>query len=309
MTNTSHDKKIWFTPPAICLLLLAVVTFACGPASAGGTDPGHRFATSASLNDQTDADTVGPSERKPRVEFILSPGYAKNIGRDLLHTVAAPAFWNGKDWTALTVRTLAVVGTVTFLDRPVKDLSQNVRGDFTNHVADRFDRFGLNYPSWVFGGFYLGGWVTGSSTAKEVGLDGFAAMLISSNIITPFLKRAFGRLRPYRNSGTLNLKPFTGHDSFPSGHATRAFTMASVIASHYDRKWIKWTAYGIAGLVAFSRVNYNVHWASDVLAGAFIGIAVGQTVVKINHRVRMAASVDPSPESTGAGLSLGFPLD
>jgi len=261
------------------------------------------------LSGQAAGDSVGPTDTEPSVEFILSLGYAKNIGRDLIHTVRAPVFWTGKDWTAFTVRTLAVAGTMTFLDRPVKDLSQNVRGDFTNHVADRFDRFGLNYPSWVFGGFYLGGWVTGNSTAKEVGLDGFAAMLISSNIITPFLKRAFGRLRPYRNAGTLNLKPFTGHDSFPSGHATRAFTMASVIASHYDQWWIKWTVYGIAGLVAFSRVNYNVHWASDVLAGAFIGIAVGQTVVKINHRVRMAASVYPSPEGAGAGLSLGIPFN
>lgn len=61
--------------------------------------------------------------------------------------------------------------------------------------------------------------------------------------------------------------------------------------------------------MAFSRVNYNVHWTSDVLAGAFIGIAVGHTVVKINHRVRMAASVSPSPERAGAGLSIGIPLN
>ena len=59
-----------------------------------------------------------------------------------------------------------------------------------------------------------------------------------------------------------------------------------MIASHYRQKWVQYVAYGIATMVAFARVDYDVHWASDVLAGAIIGISIGHGVVVYNFRLR-----------------------
>jgi membrane-associated phospholipid phosphatase len=63
--------------------------------------------------------------------------------------------------------------------------------------------------------------------------------------------------------------------SFPSGHAAGAFSVATVIARRYgDHKWVPWAAYGIAGLLSFSRVPDRAHFPSDVFLGAALGYAI-----------------------------------
>jgi undecaprenyl-diphosphatase len=66
-------------------------------------------------------------------------------------------------------------------------------------------------------------------------------------------------------------RPITS--SFPSGHATAAFTAASVLA-HTGRGDALWFA--LATVVAGSRVYVRMHHASDVIAGAVLGIALGR---------------------------------
>jgi membrane-associated phospholipid phosphatase len=65
---------------------------------------------------------------------------------------------------------------------------------------------------------------------------------------------------------------------WPSGHTANAFAAAAVIAEIYnDNIPLKIAAYSYAALMGFT-VTLNVHWASDALAGALIGYAVGKTV-------------------------------
>jgi membrane-associated phospholipid phosphatase len=67
-------------------------------------------------------------------------------------------------------------------------------------------------------------------------------------------------------------------DGWPSGHTLSAFTTAATISEIYkDNLPIKIAFYSYAVLVGIG-VSLNVHWASDVLAGALIGYAVGTTV-------------------------------
>jgi undecaprenyl-diphosphatase len=61
--------------------------------------------------------------------------------------------------------------------------------------------------------------------------------------------------------------------SFPSGHASAAFTAAGILAED-SRAWPLW--YLLAGLVASSRVHVKIHHASDVVGGAVLGIALGR---------------------------------
>ena len=65
--------------------------------------------------------------------------------------------------------------------------------------------------------------------------------------------------------------------SFPSGHAASTFAAATVLQQHLGYK-AGIPTYLVASYVAMSRLHENVHFASDVVFGATIGIVVGRTV-------------------------------
>ncbi|HEY1896044.1 MAG TPA: phosphatase PAP2 family protein [Terracidiphilus sp.] len=66
--------------------------------------------------------------------------------------------------------------------------------------------------------------------------------------------------------------PFHG-SSFPSGHATGAFSVATVVALRYYRKhrWVPWAVYGMATAISLSRITSSAHFPSDVFLGAALG--------------------------------------
>jgi undecaprenyl-diphosphatase len=66
--------------------------------------------------------------------------------------------------------------------------------------------------------------------------------------------------------------------SFPSGHASSAFTAAGLL-SQDDPLWPLY--YAIAGVVASSRVYVKIHHPSDVVAGALVGIALARVVRRV----------------------------
>jgi undecaprenyl-diphosphatase len=108
-----------------------------------------------------------------------------------------------------------------------------------------------------------------------------AAMAVESALTNGLVKGAFGRVRPpahpaHPETGPLPLgmrRPVTS--SFPSGHATAAFTAAGLLAPGSPRA-VRPLWYALAVLVAGSRVYVRMHHASDVLAGAALGIVLGR---------------------------------
>jgi len=90
---------------------------------------------------------------------------------------------------------------------------------------------------------------------------------------TELLKAAVGRERP------------NGQDnkSFPSGHTSNSFALATVVERHYGWK-IGVPAYALASVVGASRIQQDKHYLSDVVAGATLGYIVGRTVVRVNNR-------------------------
>jgi membrane-associated phospholipid phosphatase len=73
-----------------------------------------------------------------------------------------------------------------------------------------------------------------------------------------------------------NKSPFKG-SSFPSGHAVGAFSVATVVAMRYHRhRWVPWTVYSFATVIALSRVTELAHFPSDV----FLGGALGYTITR-----------------------------
>lgn len=86
-----------------------------------------------------------------------------------------------------------------------------------------------------------------------------AKALLSTCVITQALKLTVKEKRPNSESAT----------SFPSGHTSAAFAMATIIAD-YKPKY-KMLAYGTAALIGWSRVETGAHYAQDAAVGAIIG--------------------------------------
>lgn len=212
----------------------------------------------------------------------------------------APLKWDGEDWLKFGVGSAAVILTGVLLDEPVQEASQRSRTAGRDEFATTIQRFGSSYSWAVLGGYAVVGVAARDRKALDVAVDGLLASLFASGIATPVLKFAVGRARPNADLGNHYFTPFsTENQSFPSGHTTQAFAVASVIAAHDDHLWVKIVAYGIAGTVGLARIEQNAHWTSDVLAGAILGTAIGNAVVILNERQRRGA---PGPKLTFSPL-------
>lgn len=122
---------------------------------------------------------------------------------------------------------------------------------------------------------------------------------VTGGIAVNLLKYAVGRARPYVAASPWL---FTGPtldgsaSSFPSGHTTTAFALATVAAAAYPR--YSGCFYAIAGLVGLSRIAVGMHWSSDVAAGAVFGIAVA--VWWVNH-MQVNEPAQPTTSEPTAG--------
>jgi membrane-associated phospholipid phosphatase len=222
----------------------------------------------------------------------------------------APLKWDGGDWLKFGVGSAAVILTGVLLDNPVQEASQRSRTPGRDDFATVVQRFGAEYSFAVLGGYAVFGVAARDREAMNVAVDGLLASLFASGIATPVLKFAVGRARPNADLGNHYFTPFsTSNQSFPSGHTTQAFAVASVIAAHDSHLWVKIVAYGIAGTVGLARIEQNAHWTSDVLAGAILGTAIGNAVVLLNDRQRRGAegpkvTFSPLVSPHGGGLLL-----
>lgn len=212
------------------------------------------------------------------------PAYPAVLLEDVKFITTAPARWHADDWKDVGWASLAVVTTAIAIDAPLRDEMR--RQPRSNSFMLNIERLGAEYSIGVVGGFFLAGSLAGNDTALSVAQDGLSASIIASGLITPALKIATGRSRPHEDAGTCNFQGLGANklnSSFPSGHTTEAFALASVISAHYEETWVKTSAYAVASLVGIARTYHDAHFASDVLAGALIGNWVGQSVVAHNQ--------------------------
>lgn len=234
------------------------------------------------------------------------PSYPNLLLEDIQSVVTEPLRWQNQQWKNFGWASLAVVGTAVVIDSPLRDEMRRQPKD--NNFMLNIERFGAEYSIGVVGGFYLAGSLADNDTAIMVAQDGLTASIIASGLITPALKIATGRSRPYENTGTSDFQSLgtsKRNSSFPSGHTTEAFALASVISAHYEETWIKSSAYTVAALVGIARTYHDAHFASDVLAGAFIGGWVGHGVVAHNQSRRTRNMVLlPEAEQDLLGLRL-----
>jgi hypothetical protein len=138
---------------------------------------------------------------------------------------------------------------------------------------------GLSYATAATaGGIYVAGLFTHDQHAQRTGVLS-AEAAIDSALFYGGMKLIFNRDRPYMANG--DGKFFAGNfssGSFPSGHATFAWTLASVIAHEYPKWPVQLAMYSMATAVATTRVTGGQHFPSDVFFGSTMGFLVGRYV-------------------------------
>src|SRR4030043_631673 len=99
-----------------------------------------------------------------------------------------------------------------------------------------------------------------------------ASIIFGRFVIVEIIKRLYSHPRPYLILDGVKkiISENRDYQSFPSGHATIFFALATAIF-FFNRKW-GIISFVVAILVGISRIFVGVHWPSDVLVGALIGI-------------------------------------
>ncbi|MGZ7172026.1 MAG: phosphatase PAP2 family protein [Halobacteriota archaeon] len=179
----------------------------------------------------------------------------------LLHLPAASVYWGGYDYT----------------------ITHFIRGLNENPVANTvFTWFTLTadtvFMVLIIAALYLGGY------KKEAIV--FAAVFLVTYGAWTGLKILIARPRPSDLGVTPNSAlsfPTPGSaPSFPSGHAANAFAFATTL-SYYHRKAAPFL-FAWAILIAFSRPFLGVHYFTDLLGGAAVGIVVSLIITRIVAR-------------------------
>lgn len=127
---------------------------------------------------------------------------------------------------------------------------------------------------------------------RKTGIIVAAALLMDLILCNLILKNLVARVRPYDVNTAIAIlikKPLDF--SFPSGHTAASFAaMTALFLAKMKKAWI--AALVLAVLIAFSRLYFYMHYPTDVLGGAVVGILsgiIGYAIVeKIDKRRKVA---------------------
>ena len=165
-------------------------------------------------------------------------------------------------------------------------------------AADR-----LFYSASALGDFSLIWHLVGTARGLRSDRDGDAAIRLSvclgveSALVNGGLKQLFPRTRP-APSGSRPLRLRTPKTtSFPSGHASAGFLAATLIT---DTGGAPSVWYPLAAVVGLSRVHVSIHHASDVAAGALVGLILGRIA---KRAWRLPTTDDPGTTSLAASVA------
>ena len=249
----------------------------------------------------------------------INTGFGNNLKEDansLYNTskgiLNSPFQFDQDDFILTGIILGATVFSLAF-DNPVRNSFEKIQSP----ALDRVTRWGENFGNGKYvlglgGALYIGGHIFADSELRKTGLM-LTEAIVLNGIVTTGLKVITGRSRPFRNNGNTDMDFFEMEfedieNSLPSGHASTAFAVATVLSERIDNVYASVALYSLAGLTAFQRIYADKHWLSDTILGAALGTVIGLKVVKLNSEEENNSSlnfnVSPVINSNGYGVGI-----
>ena len=118
----------------------------------------------------------------------------------------------------------------------------------------------------------------------------FLAAILARLVIVNLIRWLLPRARPFVENNVNLLLDAAKENSFPSGHAAFYFAISTIIY-FYDKKFGV-LFFLVSFLISISRIFTGIHWSSDILAGALVGIFAGWLICKISDRFSRPLTLD-----------------
>ena len=208
------------------------------------------------------------------------------------------------DKTFLTRRDLATAGIVfgatallSVWDTDIAQASQQSRYQDSSVIrfANRASK--VNETTLTAGGLliYGIGRLTKSENVADIALHATESVVLAS-VASQLIRGPLGRTRPHVTADTnqYDFHAFQGfrnfkNRAFPSIHTSSSMAVATALTMETHRRNPRATPYvapvllGAGLLPGLARIQLNQHWASDILAGAFMGVFAGYKVTRYSH--------------------------
>lgn len=231
--------------------------------------------------------------------------FAKRTLDDTKAYFTAPLRWDGADWTQFG-GTVALIAASHEFDGKVRDhfreAGAELSGKDPHSSRDALPAAAIVAGTWVYAALIrdADGYGESWNMLEAAGLSSASAYA---------LKFVGGRERPNETNSVDAWG--AGGSSFPSLHTTAAFAIGTVLAESGNDSW-RWArrllGYGLGVGTAYRRLDGNVHWLSDTVTGAAIGVATADFVLKRREHSRRAGRFDVTPVDGGLVLSWTLPM-
>jgi membrane-associated phospholipid phosphatase len=218
----------------------------------------------------------------------------------------APVRWDSQDWLYLGGALLAVGASHGFDSRVRTHFAtandSRLNGADRNAVRDALPAIALIAGTGLYASF-----IDDSDGYRETWslLEAGVFSTATSEVLT----LAAGRERPDATSSPNQWRQ--GGVSFPSVHASAAFAIGTVFAEsgNDEYRWIRRIiGYGVAAGTSYMRVRDNVHWLSDTVAGAALGIATARFVLnRQDHAQQTSLQFQPLKDGWQIAYSIRTP--
>jgi membrane-associated phospholipid phosphatase len=228
---------------------------------------------------------------------------------DLGHVLSSPARMNRRAalWTALVAGGAAVLYAN---DAELYEATQRAQGSalydaLAGDLGDFIEPVGNMGNT---NAFYAAGWAAGHAFQVR-GLKVIPFQILESHAISGGIRNlaelSVGRSRPSAGRGPRHFESGEG-TSFPSGHASVAFELATILSHHARWHPVTVAAYGLATVMAVQRVDSDSHWPSDVFVAAITGHVIARAIVARQDQRERGPRVGLAPWPGGLKVAVAF---
>ena len=214
----------------------------------------------------------GDSTGAPPAEDVTNqPSLFRRAMQDQKGIYAAPFHRRNVKWDLLF---LAATGGLIAADKHIsEELPRGHAG-----VSEDISNIGLYSMVATASGLWLSHFKSHGVHSRETGILA-AEAFANTAAVYALTQLMTGRERPTEANGS-------GHffqnnalsSSFPSGHSSFTWAIASVLAHEYPKPWVRWLAYGAASTVSVTRMTSFRHFSADVAVGGLFGYLIGQRI-------------------------------